>query len=163
MATGKSSVGGRLATLIEYAFIDMDTIIEEEADLTIPEIFKTKGEAAFRSMESDLIDRLVLGSGCVVATGGGAVVNPRNLKALKKSGVLIALTAHPSIILSRVGAAEDRPMLAGDNREERIRDLLKAREHAYAQADITVDTSSLTIDEVAQTIRDSLRHFTPIS
>jgi shikimate kinase len=158
MATGKSSVGRQLAALLEYAFVDMDTVIEAEAGMSIPEIFKTMGEAAFRSMESALVDRLALGSGRVVATGGGAVVNPRNLEVLKKSGALVTLTADPRIILSRVGSAEDRPMLAGDDKEARIRNLLKAREDAYNQANITVDTSSLTIDEAAQAIFDSLRH-----
>jgi shikimate kinase len=158
MATGKSSVGRQLAQLLKYEFVDMDALIEAEAGMTIPDIFATKGEAVFRSMESDLIDRLAPGTGRVVATGGGAVVNPRNLDAIKQSGALITLTADPRIILSRVGSAEDRPMLAGENKEERIRNLLKAREHAYAQADITVDTSSLSIDQVARAIFDSLQH-----
>jgi shikimate kinase len=163
MATGKSSVGRQLAGLLEYEFIDMDAVIEAEAGMSIPEIFGRKGESAFRAMESDLVDRLALGSGRVVATGGGAVVNPKNLEALKRSGALVTLAADPRIILSRVGPAEDRPMLAGENKEERIRSLLKLREHAYAQADITVDTSSLTIDEVAHAILDSLRRWRRIS
>jgi len=157
MATGKSSVGMRLAELMQYEFFDMDTVIEAETGMTIPEIFAAQGETVFRSLESDLVNRIAGRSGCVVATGGGVIANPRNLEILKKSGTLITLTANPQTILSRVGSGEDRPMLAGDNKEKRIETLMKARAHAYAQADITVDTSSITVDEVAQHIFDSLK------
>jgi len=152
MATGKSSVGKRLASLLDYTFLDMDAVIEQEAEMTIPQIFSSRGEPAFRALESDLVHRLASQSGIVVATGGGAIANPKNLEALKNSGTVITLTADPETILLRVGSGEDRPMLKGGNKAERIATLMEERAHAYAQADITVDTSSLGIDETARHI-----------
>ncbi len=142
---------------MQYEFLDMDTVIETETGMAIPEIFDRDGEAAFRVMETDLVGRLAGKSGCVIATGGGTIVNPDNLKMLKNSGIVITLTADPQTILSRVGSGEDRPMLAGGDKTERIAQLIKKRAHAYAQADITVDTASRSIDEVAQFILDTLK------
>jgi shikimate kinase len=157
MATGKSSVGRRLAELMQYEFLDMDAVIEGEQGISIPQIFKTRGEAAFRSLEADLVGRLARRSGCVVATGGGTIANPKNLAILQTCGTVITLTADPQTILSRVGSAEDRPMLAGDDKEARIAALMEQRAQAYAQADITIDTSRLTVDEAARYIINVLR------
>jgi shikimate kinase len=156
MATGKSAVGKRLASLMGYDFLDMDAVIEEEAGLSIREIFAARGEPAFRALESEMVERLAARTGCVIATGGGAIVNPRNLEAFKRCGTVITLTADPQTILSRVGSGEDRPMLAGGDKTERIAFLMQERAHAYGQADIIVDTSSLSIDEAAQYIIASL-------
>lgn len=157
MATGKSSVGKRLAELMHYQFLDMDTIIEAETGVSIPMIFETRGEAAFRSMEANLVRRLADRTGCVVATGGGTISNPSNLEILKDCGTVVTLTADPQTILARVGSGEDRPMLDVDDKEKRLAELMEKRAEAYAQADITVDTSSRSIDEVAQFISDSLK------
>jgi len=152
MATGKSSVGKRLASMLDYDFLDMDTVIEKEAGMSIPQIFSSRGEPVFRRLESDLVHRLAAQSGKVVATGGGTIANPKNLEILKNSGTVITLTADPDTILLRVGSGEDRPMLKGENKAKRIASLMKERSHAYAQADLTVDTSSLSIYAVARHI-----------
>jgi len=159
MATGKTSVGRRLAAMVSYSFMDMDATIEAEAGISIPQIFSSRGEPAFRALESRLVERVAAQTRCVVATGGGTIVDPQNLDILRRCGVLIALTADIPTILLRVGAGDDRPMLKDGDRIERIRTLLERRAHAYAQADITVDTSSLSIDEVAQRIMDLLPDF----
>jgi len=152
MATGKSSVGKRLAAMMHYDFLDMDAEIEAETGMSIPRIFETRGEAAFRALESEMAEKASSRSGCVIATGGGTIANPENLRILKYGGTVITLTADPEIILSRVGSAEDRPMLAGGDKKERIASLMQERAEAYARADITVDTSSLSIDEAAKKI-----------
>lgn len=152
MATGKSSVGKHLASLLDYDFLDMDAVIEAEEEMTIPKIFSSRGEPAFRALESDLVRRLASQSGKVIATGGGTIANRENLEILKGSGTVITLTADPETILSRVGSGEDRPMLKGDNKKERIAALMQERAAAYAQADLTVDTSSRNIDQVARHI-----------
>lgn len=159
MATGKTSVGRKLAALIGFDFLDLDTLIETEACMSIPEIFSSQGEPAFRALESHTIEQLGSRSRCVIAAGGGAIVNPQNLANLKRIGVVITLTADPQTILSRVGSGEDRPMLKGGDKIERIRTLMEQRAQSYAQADIIIDTSSLNIDEVASRIRDVLREF----
>jgi shikimate kinase len=157
MATGKSSVGRRLAALIGYDFLDLDTLIETETGMSIPEIFSSRGEAAFRALESKMVDRVTARTGCVVATGGGAIADRQNLEKLKSAGVVITLTADIDTILERVGAAADRPMLHGQEKSERIRALLKERAPFYAEADFAVDTNSKSIEEVATEITDRLR------
>lgn len=148
MATGKSSVGRQLAARLGYDFVDVDTLVEAEAGMPIPQIFASQGEPAFRELEGRMVERAAGRSRCVIATGGGAIVNPRNLEALKRSGVLVALTASPEAILSRIGSGEDRPMLGGGETRERIRLLFEERAAAYAKADLTVDTSDRSVDEV---------------
>jgi 3-dehydroquinate synthase len=156
MATGKSSVGRRLAIVLGYDFLDLDTLIAAEAGMPISQIFTTQGEAGFRSLESRMAARIAGRTGCVVATGGGTIVNPRNLETLKRSGVVVALTADPDTILTRIGPTEDRPMLWGGDKRERIRTLLEQRADAYAQADLIVDASAHTIDHVVNHILDFL-------
>jgi shikimate kinase len=157
MATGKSSVGKRLAAKINFEFIDMDAVIEAEAGKTIPQIFASQGEPVFRALESRLVERLAEKTGCVIAAGGGAIVNPHNLEIMKSCGVVITLTADVETILQRCGSGEDRPMLQGGDRLVRIRTLMEQRAPAYAQADIVLDTSSKSIDAVAQDIVDRLQ------
>jgi shikimate kinase len=157
MATGKSSVGRLLAEVLGYGFLDMDSAIEAEEGISIPQIFSSRGEPAFRELESRMVDRIAKQNHYVIATGGGTVVNPVNLEKLKGCGILINLTADVQTILARAGTGDDRPMLRAADREERIRSLLDRRAHAYAQADFSVDTSSLSIDEVVQLIVNCVR------
>jgi|WetSurMetagenome_2_1015567.scaffolds.fasta_scaffold308014_2 shikimate kinase len=158
MATGKTSVGKRLAEIARYRFLDLDAAIEEEAGVSIPQIFSSQGESAFRKLESLMVERVAEKTECVIATGGGTIVNPQNLEMLKRCGIVVALTADIPTILLRVGSGDDRPMLQG-NRLERIQALMDLRAPAYAQADLIVDTSALSVDEVAQLILDRLREF----
>lgn len=159
MATGKSSVGRRLAVRLGYDFVDLDSLIEAEAGMPIPQIFTTRGEATFRELEARMVEQAAGRTGCVIATGGGAIVNPRNLEALKRSGIVITLTANPEIILSRIEGGEDRPMLRGGEKRERVRLLLEERAAAYAKADLTVDTSDRTVDEVVDHLVSLLTRF----
>ena len=160
MATGKSSVGRRLAIVLGYDFLDLDTLIAAEEGMPISQIFSTRGEQAFRALETRMVERVAGRTGCVVATGGGTIVNPRNLEALKRSGVVVVLTADPDTILARIGPTEDRPMLWGGDKRERVRLLLEQRADAYAKADLIVDASAHTIDHVVNHILDflSLHH-----
>ena len=152
MGVGKSSVGKKLAELTDREFLDMDAVIEAEEGISIPRIFSSRGEPAFRKLESNLIDRITQRAELIVATGGGAIADPQNLANLKSCGILVTLMADIPTILSRVGSGDDRPMLQAVDREERIKSLLDKRAKAYAQADFIINTSSLTIDQVAQEI-----------
>jgi 3-dehydroquinate synthase len=156
MATGKSSVGRRLAILLGYDFFDLDTLIAAEAGMPISQIFSSQGEGAFRALETRMVERLASRTACVVATGGGTIVNPRNLEALKRSGVVVTLTADPDTISARIGPTDDRPMLWGGDKRERVRQLLEQRADAYAKADLIVDASAHTIDHVVNHILDFL-------
>jgi len=159
MATGKSSVGKRLAEIVHYDFLDLDTEIEAEAGMSIPEIFSSRGEPEFRALESRMVERVAEKKGYVIAAGGGTIVDPKNLARFKLGGVIITLTADIQTIVQRVGKGDDRPMLREGDRLERIRTLLQKRKQVYAKADIILDTSSLSIDEVAQHLVKRLRDF----
>ena len=159
MATGKSSVGKRLAAKLHYQFLDMDSLIEEETGMTIPQIFSSQGEPAFRALESRMVERIAGWTGYVVATGGGTIVNPQNLETLKRCGVVISLTADIRTILLRSGKGDTRPLLQGENKSERIRQLMKQREPFYAQADIVLDTSTLNINQVVHRLVARLQEF----
>ncbi len=155
MATGKSSVGKRLASIMGYDFLDMDAEIEAEEGMSITQIFSARGEATFRALESRMVEKIAGRSRCIIATGGGTVVNPQNLEKLRGCGIVVNLTADIQTILTRAGSGDDRPMLQGD-RIERIRMLMEQRASAYAQADMSVDTSNLTVEEVAQLILERI-------
>ncbi|MBN2338924.1 MAG: shikimate kinase [Acidobacteria bacterium] len=157
MATGKSSVGKRLSELAGYRFLDLDAAIEEEEGVSIPEIFASRGEPAFRALERSMVERVAGKTGLVIATGGGTIVNPENLDRLRHSGVIVTLAADVGVILERAGGGDDRPMLRSDDRERRVRALLEERAPAYAQADITLDTSRLGIEQAARRLLELLR------
>ncbi len=159
MATGKSSVGRRLAEIVHYDFLDLDMAIEAEAGMSISEIFASRGEPEFRALESHMVERIAKKTGCVIAAGGGTIVDPQNLARLRQIGIVITLTADVQTILQRVGEGDDRPMLWEGDREKRIRTLLQKREQAYSKADIVLDTSSLSIEEVAQQLVERLRNY----
>jgi len=157
MATGKSSVGPKLALRLGYDFVDVDALIEVEAGMPVPEIFSTYGEGAFRSLESRMLERVAARARCVIATGGGAIVDVRNLELLRRNGVIVTLTAEPDVILERIGSRNDRPMLQGGETRERIGHLLAERAAAYAKADLTVDTSTRTVEEVVTHLVEALK------
>lgn len=150
MGTGKSQVGRRLAKRLGWRFTDVDRLIVAAAGKTIPTIFSEHGEAVFRRLERRCIARVVCVRQQVIATGGGAFVDPESRARLRVSGPVVCLTASPTAILARLrGRLDARPMLAGSRMPlARIRQLLKARARVYAQADLTVDTTHRTIEQV---------------
>jgi shikimate kinase len=149
MGTGKTAVGVYLAGLLKVPFYDVDTLIEQEAGMSIPEIFEKKGEAYFRALERQVVTRVSEREGCVIATGGGTIVDPENLRLLRRSGEVICLTATPERIFERVERAEHRPLLRHQDTLHRIRELMALRASSYAQAGEAIDTTDLAIAEVA--------------
>lgn len=152
MGTGKSVVGRRLAERLALPFIDLDNTIEAAAGMAIPEIFASEGESGFRRRERELIAGLANRGGCVVATGGGAVLDPENLRNLRTGAMLVCLVAEPTVILQRLGNDAHRPLLQAPDRLARIRELLEQRAHAYAQADLFIDTSGVDVEEIVDRI-----------
>lgn len=147
MGTGKSAVGRKLAERLGMDFIDMDEMIEEKADITISEIFERFGEAHFRGLENQTVRSLDGSDGKVIATGGGTILNPENLSALKSLGPIICLTATPETIYGRVRHKTHRPLLEVPDPVGRIGELLKMRQPHYDKADyhIPTDGGSITI------------------
>ncbi|MCM3784276.1 shikimate kinase [Neobacillus mesonae] len=151
MGTGKTTVSGMLADQLNYRLVDIDAAIEEQEGCPIPELFKQKGEAYFREVETSVLLRVLESSSQIVSTGGGSVLKPLNCDAMKKAGWVVALTASADAIIRRVSANSDRPLLAG-NVEDRVNKIMKERKSVYSFADLTVDTSELNPEEVVQHI-----------
>jgi len=152
MGTGKTVVGQRLAERLGLAFADLDILIQEDAGMTIPEIFASEGEAGFRRRERTLIATIANLEDLVLATGGGAILDPENMRSLKARGLLVCLQAEPQTILDRIGSDTHRPLLQTSDRMARIRALLEERAAAYSTADLVVDTNRLRVDDVVDRI-----------
>lgn len=180
MGTGKTSVGKLLAKRLGWHFVDVDKLIEASAGMSIAELFARRsarppgppvaragagggrgrraGEPVFRRLERRHIGQVVRGRHQVIATGGGAFVDARNRARLRATGCVVCLTAKPRTILARIGRLiGTRPMLAGHaNPLARIQELLAQRASAYSHADVTIDTSDLTVDDVVNRISQTL-------
>ncbi|CAA7601601.1 shikimate kinase/shikimate dehydrogenase [Acididesulfobacillus acetoxydans] len=150
MATGKSSVGRRLALALNWEFIDTDEEIEKVSGLSVAEMFQRHGETRFRSEENLVLRRLGRMRHYVIATGGGMVVNEENRGLLAERALIISLYAPLDKILERVGDRAQRPLLRGPR--EKIEALWQARQSVYGQADLIVDTSELDVDGVVREI-----------
>jgi len=141
MGVGKSSVGRRLAARLSIPFVDADAEIEKAAGMSIPEIFARHGEPYFRGGEARVIARLLESGPQVLATGGGAFVNPDPRALVKDKGVSIWLHADFDVLLPRPSKPRsDRPLLQTDDPAETLRRLLAEREPTYALADLTVQS-----------------------
>jgi shikimate kinase len=148
MGVGKTSVGRMLAARLGRPFFDLDAEVEQEVGLTVPQLFERAGEAAFRELEHRALERLLHGSSLVLATGGGAVLDPRNRELLRQRAFTIWLDAAPATLVARVGDASDRPLLEAGNREERLEQLLAERHPFYSEAKLRVATDGLNRAEV---------------
>lgn len=138
MGVGKSSVGKRLAAALGFPFVDADEEIEQAAKLTIPEIFAQFGEAEFRSGERRVIARLIDGKPKVVATGGGAFVNPETRALMLDKAIVVWLDSDIETLLERVGRRDNRPLLQQGDPRETLTRLKQEREGFYAQAPIHI-------------------------
>ncbi|GGD65377.1 shikimate kinase [Paenibacillus nasutitermitis] len=152
MGTGKSTVSQQLAKRLDCESVDVDCEIESREGQSIAEIFAGRGEEAFRQTETAvLVDVLGSRERKVVATGGGAVLDPRNCDMMLNHALVVALTADAHQIISRVSHDSSRPLLQGDLKL-RVNRLLEDRKHAYDFADLTIDTTRLNVHEVVDAI-----------
>lgn len=152
MGTGKTEVGRLIAERCGLPFLDTDQLVEELAGATIPQLWAEGGEACFRRWERLAIRQACGRRGVVVATGGGAVLDPRNWEEMLRGGLVVALTASPEALAARLGRGEGRPLLAGGDPRLSIEELLTRRAPLYAQAHLMVDTTGRSPDEVAEEI-----------
>jgi shikimate kinase len=152
MGTGKSEVGQAVADHLRLPFIDMDQVIETRFGMPTWDIFETRGEPFFREQESLLCRELAHRKGLVIATGGGALTSSANREALQQNGVLVCLSAEPEEIVRRIKEAKGRPMLKGDDLPHRVAALLNQRQAAYDSLPHQVDTTGLTIGQVADAV-----------
>jgi shikimate kinase len=158
MGTGKTAVGKMLAEKLNKRFVELDTLIEQRAGKSIPEIFKEQGEITFREMEIAIVKEVSGGEKQVISCGGGVVLNKINIDHLHRDSYIVLLTASPLVILKRTSGNDNRPLLDTQNRLQSIRELLKFRKPFYERAaDFSINTNRLNIDTIAGQIIEKLR------
>ena len=151
MGTGKTSAGKIVAEKLGREFVDMDAVIEARAGMTVREIFLTQGENYFRARENELCAKLATRANVVIATGGGALVNPQN-RAAFANALVVCLDANVDTILARLNGSDERPLLAGDDLRARVNALMDDRRDAYAQIENHIDTTGKSADAIADEI-----------
>lgn len=152
MGTGKSAVGRLTAQRLGHTYIDMDTEIEHRVGKPITRIFEEDGEPSFRAMEAALVEELAERRRMVISTGGGIVLNPDNVRRLEASGLVVCLRASPETILARVEHDTSRPLLAVEDKLQRIRELLEKRRSRYDAVSVRIDTDPLSVEETAEEV-----------
>lgn len=152
MGAGKTTVGRALALLTNWPLYETDMTIEARFGLSIADFFAARGEGEFRVAESKALEEMPRDR-AIVATGGGIVLRPENLAALKRLGPVIYLEADEKTLFTRVSNGETRPLLKIADPRATLSRLLAEREPLYrAAADFTVNTTELTVPEVARAI-----------
>lgn len=158
MGAGKTAVGKVLARKLGKEFIEMDSLIEQKAGKTIPEIFNEAGEIRFRELEIEVTKEVAGKKHVVIACGGGVVLNKINIDRLRQEAIIVYLKAPPQVILKRVAKDENERPLLGEDQARRIKELLSFRKPFYERAaDTTIDTSKLDIDSVAEQIIEEVK------
>ncbi len=153
MGSGKTSAGKLAAQRLSMTFVDMDDVIEQRHGQTISEIFESKGEAFFRQHVRELVRELTTKQDQVIATGGGVVLDPNNIRDLGRKGVVICCWVDQRVAHERTKHAKRRPLLESDtDRLTRIESLLRQRESLYKAIPNRIDTSAMTVEQQADEI-----------
>ncbi len=157
MGAGKSAVGRQLAKLLHLSFVDSDDEIETRTGVDIPFIFEKEGEDGFRKREAKVIDDLSAMESVILATGGGAVVDPQNRSRLGARGFVVYLYTTVDQQLARTQKGRERPMLANGDSRKILEDLMSVRDPLYREiADLTVETDGRKVKAVASEILERL-------
>lgn len=156
MGAGKTAIGRELARLLKLDFLDADQELERRTGADIPLIFEKEGEAGFRKREREIIQELTQRQGLVLATGGGAVLDPANRQALSR-GFVIYLKATVEAQAARTGKNRNRPLLQSTDPKARLEELFAVRAPLYeGLARLTVDTDSGQVKKIAERIVEAL-------
>ena len=156
MGAGKSAIGRRLAQRLELPFHDADTEVERAAGCSISEIFAHRGESEFRAGERRVIARLLDAPPQVLATGGGAFIDPETRVRVRKKGISVWLRASLDVLVTRVRRRTHRPLLREGDPREILGRLMAERYPIYAEADITVESVDGPHDDVVDSIVSAL-------
>jgi shikimate kinase len=156
MGAGKTSIGKRIAQRLAVPFTDADAEIEAAANMTVAEIFARDGEAAFRAGERRVIQRLLDGPVHVLATGGGAFMDPATRARIGERGLSIWLRADIEVLLSRVAKRRHRPLLNQGDPREVLERLIAVRHPIYAEADLTFDSLAAPAELMVDRVLDQL-------
>lgn len=154
MGCGKSSLGVRLSYRLKMPLIDTDKKIEKEQGCTISQLFETKGEAYFRQLETECIKNMINQKGnYVISVGGGLPVKEENREILKQLGMVVYLRIRPETVYARLKEDTTRPLLQGENPQEKIRNLMSERAEFYESgADVIIDVDDLDTEQIMQKI-----------
>lgn len=157
MGCGKTTTGKRVASLLDWSFIDLDKKIEEHTGLRIPEIFSLHGEDHFRNVEAEVLRSLVAATNTVISTGGGTPCYGSNMEFMLQTGLTIYLKLTPGQLMSRLNnSAEERPLiknLSGENLLNFIGDKLKFREKWYERSELIVDGYNIDLSNLNLKVR----------
>ena len=159
MGAGKSTVGRRLAKRLGLPFVDSDDAIEDAAGFSAAEVFERYGEADFRDGERRLVARLIEGQVRVIATGGGAFVDPRTRELLNERAITVWLDAPVDVLADRTGRRDTRPLLRNSDRKGTLERLAEQRGPAYAEAHIRVKSGDGAHKSVVDAIIDELQAY----
>jgi len=159
MGSGKSTIGKQLAAALGLSFQDSDHEIQRRTGVDIPTIFAFEGEAGFRTREKAVIDALSAVDGQVLATGGGAILDPDNRRVLASRGVVIYLHCSPEQQYRRTSHDRNRPLLQTDDPLQKLRDLMAVRDPLYREtADLVVSTekrsAATVVKEIVRLLQD---------
>jgi len=158
MAAGKTTVGRELARRLGWDFVDFDEVIERRVGMTVSEIFRSQGQAAFREMEARLTDEFGSARAAVLAPGGGWITHPALLDAVAPGTLVVWLRISPEEAVRRAMAdAVHRPLLAGADPLGKARLLLSEREPLYFLADASIDTDGRGVEDIAYEIAERVR------
>ena len=160
MGAGKSSVGRCLQRRTGLACLDIDERVAAQFGMLIPQIFEEHGEEKFRNAETEVLRKLSPDRPAIIVTGGGIVLRKENVDLLKQLGTVVWLGADEATLFERASRRNDRPLLQRENPRAVFSKLFRERESLYAAAaDLRVDTSTKTHDEVAETILNKVEEF----
>ena len=151
MGAGKSTISDYLSTMFAMEIVEMDQVIAEREEMSIPAIFETYGEEYFRNLETNLLVEMQEKKNTVISCGGGAALRKNNVQEMKKNGRVVLLTASPQVIYERVKDSNDRPVLTGRKNVEGISELMEQRREKYeAAADIVIQTDNKTVLQICE-------------
>ncbi len=159
MGAGKTRVGRRLADRLALPFVDADHAIEADTGRTITELFAAIGEPAFRDGERRMIARLLDGPRAVIATGGGAYMDPATRLAIHRKGLCVWLRADLDTLVARTAKTSRRPLLEGVDRAAKLAELMAIRYPVYAGAHLTVDSLPGPVDHTVEAVIAALAGF----
>jgi shikimate kinase len=158
MGAGKTSIGRRLAQRLGLPFVDADHEIESAAGCTIEEIFERYGEAAFRDGERKIIQRLLEQPPHVLATGGGAFIDPETRASIKAAGISVWLKAYLDVLTRRDSRRSNRPLLKRGEPREILAMLMEQRYPVYAEADICIDSLDAPAEMTVERVMEAIDH-----
>jgi shikimate kinase len=153
--SGKTTIGRFLARRLHLRFVDTDRLIEQTAGRSIPEIFSTEGEAAFRALEREAVARVCAEDFQVISTGGGAFVDPRNRQLLREGNLVVYLRVRPATVVQRLRSSKGgrpRPLLDAPDPLQRVTELMAARRRSYGCAHLGIDVDERSAHSVAAEI-----------